>query len=170
MSLTRNLPWYLRRLRTNPIHRVWSGMMRRCYLKSGKDYKFYGGRGIYVCKRWHSFERFAEDVWRDYSPGLSLDRRNNNHGYSPDNCRWIDHTGQCRNRRSTNLLTNPKTKETKSLTEWAQHYGISRNTITSRIRLGYTDFKVLTLKPIGKGRPKGRSLPDFAAEARQVVD
>lgn len=70
------------------IFNTWKSMMYRCYQPSGNMYKYYGGRGIIVCDRWHSFENFNQDM----SPrpdGLQLDRINNDGNYELGNCRWV---------------------------------------------------------------------------------
>ena len=131
------------RKRGNPIYRSWAGMIRRCYNQRNKDYKFYGGRGIFVCERWMVFINFHEDMAETFKEGLTLERRDVNAGYMPANCCWVNHQEQCRNRRSTNWLINPSTGERKTLTDWAREFGLSRNTITSRMRLGYRDFASL---------------------------
>lgn len=81
-------------------YNVWSGMKQRCYNPNSAQYLDYGGRGITVCDRWiNSFENFLSDMGKKPSYDLSIERVDNDKGYSPDNCIWADRTTQNRNRR-----------------------------------------------------------------------
>lgn len=129
--------------RTNPVYRAWAGMLRRCYNVKCKDYKAYGGNGILVESGWKHFEIFYYDMAGSFKPGLTLERRDNTKSYSLSNCYWADRKIQAINRSSSNMITNPETGETLTVSDLARKYGISRGTINSRIRLGYTDFFIL---------------------------
>jgi hypothetical protein len=87
---------------------VWQAMIRRCNDPKQKTYQDYGGRGIKVCNRWESsFENFYEDMFKSYSPGLTLERIDVNKGYSKDNCIWATYKKQMRNtRRNKNIKIN----------------------------------------------------------------
>lgn len=83
-------------------------MKNRCSNPSNPAFKNYGARGITVCTRWQeSFAAFLEDMGRKPSPELSLDRRNNDRGYAPSNCRWATRSQQNGNKRkhSSDLST-----------------------------------------------------------------
>ena len=78
----------------------WGGMKQRCYNINNPDYKNYGGRGITVCDRWlESFENFIDDMGLKPTPQHSIDRINNNLGYSSENCRWATSKQQNNNTR-----------------------------------------------------------------------
>lgn len=83
------------------LYSVWHAMKKRCYRKEDKHYKHYGALGIRVCKRWHSFGRFYNDMIDCYEPGLSIERIDLDKDYSPGNCTWIPLAEQAKNRRSS---------------------------------------------------------------------
>lgn len=74
-------------------------MRQRCINPKNKDYKYYGARGIQVCKRWDLYENFLQDMG-EKPFGLSLDRIDNNGNYEPSNCRWITQKEQVLNSRT----------------------------------------------------------------------
>lgn len=81
----------------NQIYKVWTSMIQRCTNPKTTHYYRYGGRGINVCERWLKFDNFYSDMG-PRPDGLTLDRINNNGNYEPENCRWITHQENCRNR------------------------------------------------------------------------
>lgn len=116
-----------------PLYRAWSAMRNRCQNASNEEYKNYGERGIKVCKEWgNSFCEFYKwSMLNGYKDGLTIDRIDNNKGYSPDNCRWVDMKTQCNNRRSNRMITyNGKTQ---TMSQWADELGINYRTLKSRI-------------------------------------
>lgn len=86
--------------RFTPEYTAWAAMIRRCTNPKQDNYRYYGGRGITVCSRWRrSFSAFLADMGRKPSPNHSIDRRENEGNYEPDNCRWATRSEQRRNRR-----------------------------------------------------------------------
>ena len=82
------------------IHKEWRGILHRCKNPSASHYENYGGRGITVCDEWkEDFMAFYEwSMQNGYADNLTLDRKDNDKGYSPDNCRWVTHMENCHNR------------------------------------------------------------------------
>ena len=85
-----------------PTWYSWDAMVRRCTDESFEPYKRYGGRGIKVCESWMRFENFLADMG-ERPEGTTLDRRDNDKGYEPDNCRWATFEEQSNNRGDYNL-------------------------------------------------------------------
>lgn len=91
-------------------HKLYSthrGMKERCYNPRNKRYEHYGGRGITVCDRWlgiYGFSNFIEDMGDKPSPSHTLDRIDNNKGYSPENCRWATYHQQAANKCNSNKV------------------------------------------------------------------
>lgn len=121
----------------SPEYRAWHEMRRRCLNPSRHEYANYGGRGITVCERWSVFENFYADMGDRPDKEYSLDRIDNNAGYSPDNCRWATRAQQARNRRDNNTVT--LNGRLLTVTEAAEITGVDRHTIARRLALGSND-------------------------------
>lgn len=128
---------------------IYIGMKDRCYNPNNKSYKYYGQRGISICKEWLDenvgFENFAN--WsnkNNYNDNLSIDRINVNGNYEPSNCRWATNSMQSRNKRNNVYLTyNGKTQ---TVSEWAKEIGCAYNTIRYRMAHGW-DIEDILSKP-----------------------
>lgn len=103
-----------------PEFRIWQNMLNRCYNEKDSSFSHYGARGITVCPEWRdSFEQFITDMGPRPSNDHSVDRINNNKGYSKENCRWATGNEQMQNRRKFNnsaskyrgVLKNSKVKK-----------------------------------------------------------
>lgn len=86
-------------VREHPNYYVWANMLSRCENPNDANHKNYGGRGIRVCRRWYHFQNFVTDMGMRPDDVLTIERRDNNRGYEPDNCQWETRSNQCVNRR-----------------------------------------------------------------------
>lgn len=109
----------------------WADMIARCHRPNHKAFANYGGRGIRVCRRWHKFESFLADMGRRPSRQHSIERVNNDKGYSPDNCVWATRKAQSRNQRTNRTIDTPKGP--MLLCEAADVSGISAHTLWKRL-------------------------------------
>ncbi len=133
-------------------YNCWGQMKSRCLNPRHKSYPDYGGRGIGVCQRWLDFINFYADMG-EKPEGASLDRIDNNSGYSPENCRWADAKTQGNNKRNNRMLTIGD--RTQTLKQWSLESSISEYTIRSRIRMGWEPIKAITI-PSDKRRSTKR--------------
>lgn len=136
------------------IFNIWQKMIRRCESPNDKSYPRYGGRGITVCEKWHSFQPFYEWAKENgYDDTLTIDRIDNDKGYSPDNCRWSDAYTQSQNRRS--CLVFEKDGKSQTLKQWCRDIGISYTTVYQRIRHGWS-FERAISEPVHAEKRNGR--------------
>lgn len=129
-------------LRNSPEYNVWRAMKKRCSLKSSQGYQRYGGRGITVCDEWeNSFQAFYRDMGPRPSPSHSIDRIDNDKGYSPENCRWATIYDQANNKSNNVLLTYQGEKRT--LAQCAQALNLPRARLYKRRDAGWSDDEIL---------------------------
>lgn len=117
------------------IYRTYHHMKDRCYRKTNKDYKHYGGRGIKICQEWlenNGFENFKEWAFENgYKDNLTIERKDVNGDYCPENCCWIPFKKQMANRTNQNIIEYKG--ETHYLSEWSEILGIRQDTLWRRI-------------------------------------
>jgi hypothetical protein len=131
-------------LSRTPAYRAWAAMMNRC---RDTTHTRYGGRGITVCERWRSFDNFYADMG-DPPVGMSLERKNNNSGYSKRNCVWATTAQQNKNRSNSRVVKFNGVRDT--IAAHASRVGLRYDTVYKRIVYsGWTVRKALTTKPFG---------------------
>lgn len=124
-------------LKGTPEHRTWDSMKTRCLNPNAANYADYGGRGITICAKWvNSFEAFLADMGMRPTPAHTLDRIDVAGNYEPSNCRWASPQEQGDNKRNTKRLTVGG--ETLSMSQWVARTGLRRDTISARLKHGWT--------------------------------
>ena len=125
------------------LYHIWLSMRERCNCKTHKQYMNYGGRGIDICPEWDDYSPFREWAYKNgYNEHLTLDRIDNNAGYSPQNCRWATRKEQANNRRSNRLLT--LNGETHNTQKWCEITGLTRSALDRRLQKGWDIERALT--------------------------
>lgn len=137
-------------MKNTPTWRSWLAMRNRCENPNNPAYHNYGGRGIKVCERWAVFENFLADMG-ERPDHTSIDRIDNERGYSPDNCRWGTPTEQGANRRSARLIQTPL--GLMPISKAAEHWGVSRHTLAYRLGSGW-DVETALSTPTRQPRPR----------------
>lgn len=112
-------------------YKAWISMIRRCYRVKDSNYRNYGARGITVCQQWFDFRNFIKDMGPKPSPNHSLDRKLNDRGYYPDNCKWSTRGEQQRNQRRTNYVEYEG--QIVSLAHLARLKGLRPNVVWNRV-------------------------------------
>jgi len=132
----------------HPIRGLWSNMTQRCSNPKATEYYRYGGRGITVCEEWKTFEVFAAWVeTQQREPGMQLDRKDNELGYSPDNCKFSTRKEQQRNRSGNRLIS--AYGETKTISEWVEdpRCSLTHTGLTNRLQLGISPEQAISCPP-----------------------
>jgi hypothetical protein len=137
-----------RKTGATPEYYTWKNMRNRCQNPEARDWKDYGGRGVKVCERWEKFENFLEDMGIKPSRNLTIERIDNSEGYSKANCIWATRRIQNRNKRNNVVLVH--NGKCQTLMDWANELGISFNTLTARLRLGWTVAQTLSTPVLRK--------------------
>ena len=119
----------------SPEYRTWIAMRARCSTKNVAQWQDYGGRGIKVCERWNDPAAFVADMGLKPTPTSSIERIDNDGGYSPENCRWATRAEQMRNTRRNRFFEYNGIK--LCVTDWAKRQNISVYTVYHRLRRGF---------------------------------
>ena len=127
---------------SDPLYPTWRNMMNRCYDPKDPRYHTYGARGITVCERWHDVRNFIADMGAR-PPGLTLERKNNDAEYSPENCCWATRTAQIRNRTIVRMVEFQG--EIKPLAVWCEEFNLPYKVVHARLnRYHWTIERALT--------------------------
>lgn len=118
------------------LHRIWTNMKSRCNNPKATHYEHYGGNEITICEEWkNDFQAFYDwSMSHGYEEHLTIDRIDNDKGYSPDNCRWTDYRTQNRNKR--NVPTYEHNGVTFTQADVFNLFGIKRTTFQARLKRG----------------------------------
>lgn len=122
----------------SPEYKAWDSIKQRCFNPNGRDWKWYGGKGIRISDEWrYDFRAFLSYVGRRPSPKHSIDRIDSNGHYEPGNVRWASWTEQANNR------SNNRDVNGLSLKEAAAKAGIPYVTVKSRLSKGWSVQRAL---------------------------
>ena len=128
--LEKHGPHYVHGMSRTKIYETWGNMKKRCEDKTSLDYKNYGARGINVSKPWQTFTNFYKDMGAK-PDGMTLERLNNNKGYSKANCKWATRHEQNNNSRRNKWVSFIGYKLTVS--QWARKIGIDPDLMSWRL-------------------------------------
>lgn len=125
------------------LYSVWKNMKERCYKADSDRYYTYGARGIGVCDEWrenfHAFAKWAVDNgWRI---GLSIERKDLNRDYCPENCTFITMKEQARNKTSNIRIVYDG--QDKCVAEWCEILGIDAKKVYARYARGIREPTIL---------------------------
>jgi len=136
-----------------PIHTRWLNLMSRTLCKSDIGYKKYSKRG--VCDHWLKFENFYEDMGSTFKKSLTLERIDNDKGYSKENCKWATKKEQANNRGNNKLITYQGV--TLTAKQWSEKKGIPYGTLLARLRKGWSLYHALETLPLSNSESGFRS-------------
>lgn len=115
------------------LYKIWGNMTHRCHNSSDARYKDYGGRGISVCDEWlNNPAAFVSwSLLNGYGAELSLERKDNNLGYCPENCKWTTRKDQMRNKRDNHIIDTPLGP--MCIVDAAERAGVKYSTLSNRV-------------------------------------
>ena len=124
------------------IYRTWKKMHERCENPKHDRFKWYGAKGISVCKEWKDFMIFRNWAMANgYNDSLTIDRINFKGNYCPENCRWVDMKFQANNRSNNRIIEIDQKKFTVS--QLSIEYNLSQSTIFNRLKLGWDVYRII---------------------------
>lgn len=134
------------------LYGIWKAMNQRCNNPNHRKYRYYGGKGITVCDEWaQNFQTFFEwSIENGYTDSLTIDRIDNNKGYSPENCQWETVKHQHNHTSGNRFITY--NGETHSLAEWGEKVNIKPGVIWDRLARGWAVERALTTRPKGESK------------------
>lgn len=148
-SLKKCIHGEARHLVKRPLeYRIWHGIHARCNSQSPSKKKSYFDKGIKVCERWRTYQNFLSDMGRAPNPKSTLDRIDNNLGYSTENCRWASRKEQANNRKNNVFLEHEGQRLT--VRQWSEKAGMDQKVLSDRIKKGLTMDQALTI-PVKRG-------------------
>lgn len=131
----------------SPEYKVWSCMRDRCSKPDHPNAKNYFARGLRVCERWQLFENFYADMGPRPGAGYSIERKNNDDGYSPANCKWTTRKEQASNTRVNRFIEYDGKR--MCLKAWAEENGMSIQVLSYRLDQMWPMERALS-QPVGK--------------------
>lgn len=149
MCGNRPRPPSVRKVRS-PERNAWVAMISRCTNPANKAYKDYGGRGITVSEEWGCYENFIRDMGSRPSSKHSIERINNDRGYSKENCKWATRAEQSRNHRRNRYIDT--TSGRMLICDASRLAGISQLALRSRVDMGWKTEDLF--KPVKKYRER----------------
>jgi len=129
------------------LFKTWAKIHQKCNNLKCTQYKYYGGKGITVCKEWSEFTTFKKWAMENgYTDKLTIDRINGNEDYNAGNCRWA--TMEVQNNNKSNNIFLTINGEEKTLANWCKHYGVDYKSAWGRYSRGKEIFKGVKINGI----------------------
>lgn len=132
------------------LYHIWRGIKVRCHSEVSKDYSRYGGRGIIVCDEWrNSYAAFRDWAFsHGYDDTLTIERKDVNGNYCPENCCWIPLEDQSKNKTTSHWVEY--NGERHIVSDWARIYGLKDATLHNRLRLGWSMERAISTPEAGR--------------------
>ncbi|MFA5252763.1 MAG: hypothetical protein WC454_09300 [Phycisphaerae bacterium] len=126
----------------HPLHSVWNSIKQRCLNPKSSRYKYYGARGISVCEEWLDFIPFYEwAISHGYKNYLTIERKNNDGDYCPENCTFVGRKKQANNRRTSKYIVYKSLK--KTLAQWGDLLDINPTVLCKRLIRGWSPERTI---------------------------